>query len=621
MSEIQSQGSQIKKLRQPIVVVLGHVDHGKTSLLDKIRSTAIAAREAGGITQHIGASIVPSDVIEKIAEPLKKIVPIKLTIPGLLFIDTPGHELFSNLRKRGGSIADFAILVIDITKGLQDQTFEAIDLLKSRKVPFLVAANKIDKVSGWESFSDQPFAISFQKQSSKAKEELEKIIYGTIVIKLSELGFQSDLYTKIKDFTKTIAIVPLSAKTGEGVPDLLAVLAGLTQQYLKNKLVFAEGPAKGSILEVKEVEGLGTVLDAIIYDGVIRVGDIIVLNGKNGPIITTVRSLLMPSPLSDMRAKGTKFVNVHEVYAAAGVRIAAANLEYALAGSSIHVASNYEEAEKISKVLQNEVKELIFKAENNGIIIKADTLGTLEALIEAFKRMNIPIRVADIGNVNKSDVLEASLTSKKDRSLGVIIAFNVKILPEAETELLHNNVKVFQNNIIYHIIEEYNEWREKLKEEEIQKELNSLIRPGKFKILPGYVFRRSNPAIVGVEVNGGVIKPGYPLINDKGKDLGRIMAIKDKDKSLEFAKVGSTVAVSIEGKILIGRHANEGDVIYTDVPQEHAMKLITQFRNYISDDELLTLKEIAEIKKNSGFKEYNIVLSKIKEILDKKSNR
>ncbi len=619
MSQVQSQG-QTKKLRQPIVVVLGHVDHGKTSLLDKIRSTAIAAREAGGITQHIGASIVPSAVIEKISEPLKKIVPIKLIIPGLLFIDTPGHELFSNLRKRGGSIADFAILVIDVTKGLQDQTYEAIDLLKSRKVPFLIAANKIDRLPGWESNPDQPFVVSYQNQSKRAKEELERVIYGTIVTKFSELGFQADLYMKIKDFTKTVAIVPVSAKTGEGVPDLLAVLAGLAQQYLRNRLVFAEGPAKGSVLEVKEAEGLGTVLDAIIYDGVIKVGDIIVLNGKNGPIITNVRSLLMPAPLSDLRAKGTRFVNVSEVYAAAGVRIAASGLEYALAGSSIYVANNYEEAKEISKTLQSEVKELIFKADKDGIIIKADTLGTLEALVEAFKRMNIPIRVADIGNVNKSDILEASLSAKKDRSLGVIIAFNVKILPEAEAELANSNVKVFQNNIIYHLIEEYENWRENLKKEELQKELDSLIRPGKFKILPGYVFRRSDPAIVGVEVSGGIIKPGYPLINEKGKELGRIMAIKDKDKSLEFAKVGQAVAISIEGKILIGRHANEGDTIYTDVPHEHAMKLVTQFKNIISNDELLTLKEIAEIKKNAGFKEYNLLLSKIKEILDKKIN-
>jgi translation initiation factor 5B len=602
---------QQARLRQPIVVVLGHVDHGKTSLLDKIRSTAVAAKEAGGITQHIGASVVPADVIEKLAEPLKKIIPVKLTIPGLLFIDTPGHELFSNLRRRGGSVADFAILVVDVTKGFQNQTYESLDLLKSRKVPFLVAANKIDRIPGWVSYPDEPFVLSYEKQSEDVKRNLEEVIYGKIALSLSEQGFSADLFTRIRDFTRTVAIVPVSAKTGEGIPDLLAVLAGLTQQYLKKRLIYAEGPAKGSVLEVKEIPGLGTAVDAIIYDGVIKEGDIIVLNGKNGPIITTVRSLLMPAPLSDMRAKGVKFISVPEVQAAAGIRISAAGLDDALAGSSLYVASSYEEAKEIAEKLKGEVKELIFKGENLGVIVKADTLGTIEALLEALRRLNIPVRLADVGNVTKNDVLEASLTAKTDRSLGVILAFNVKVLPEAEEEALRSGVKIFQDNIIYHLLDQYTEWREKLKEEEIMSQLNQLVRPGKFMVLPGFVFRRSDPAIVGIEVLGGVLRPGYPLLSAKGREVGRILAIKDNDKSLDIVRTGSKVAISIEGKIMVGRHIEEGDIIYTDVPADHATKLLTNFRKFISDDEVLVLKEIAELKKKLGQKEYSLVLNKL----------
>ncbi|MFP3402095.1 MAG: translation initiation factor IF-2 [Acidilobus sp.] len=602
---------QQARLRQPIVVVLGHVDHGKTSLLDKIRSTAVAAKEAGGITQHIGASVVPADVIEKLAEPLKKIIPVKLTIPGLLFIDTPGHELFSNLRRRGGSVADFAILVVDVTKGFQNQTYESLDLLKSRKVPFLVAANKIDRIPGWVSYPDEPFVLSYEKQSEDVKRNLEEVIYGKIALSLSEQGFSADLFTRIRDFTRTVAIVPVSAKTGEGIPDLLAVLAGLTQQYLKKRLIYAEGPAKGSVLEVKEIPGLGTAVDAIIYDGVIKEGDIIVLNGKNGPIITTVRSLLMPAPLSDMRAKGVKFISVPEVQAAAGIRISAAGLDDALAGSSLYVATSYEEAKEIAEKLKGEVKELIFKGENLGVIVKADTLGTIEALLEALRRLNIPVRLADVGNVTKNDVLEASLTAKTDRSLGVILAFNVKVLSEAEEEALRSGVKIFQDNIIYHLLDQYTEWREKLKEEEIMSQLNQLVRPGKFMVLPGFVFRRSDPAIVGIEVLGGVLRPGYPLLSAKGREVGRILAIKDNDKSLDIVRTGSKVAISIEGKIMVGRHIEEGDIIYTDVPADHATKLLTNFRKFISDDEVLVLKEIAELKKKLGQKEYSLVLNKL----------
>jgi len=599
------------RLRQPIVVVLGHVDHGKTSLLDKIRSTAVAAKEAGGITQHIGASIVPADVIEKIAEPLKRIIPVKLTIPGLLFIDTPGHELFSNLRRRGGSVADFAILVVDVTKGFQNQTYESLELLRARKVPFLVAANKIDKIPGWEPHPDTPFIESYRLQSEQARKALEEAIYGKIVLSLSEQGFSADLFTRVKDFARTVAVVPVSAKTGEGIADLLAVLAGLTQQYLRKRLQYAEGPAKGSVLEVKEIPGLGTVVDAIIYDGVLKVGDIIVLNGKSGPIISVVRSLLMPAPLSDMRAKGVKFVNVDEVHAAAGVRIAAAGLEEALAGSSLVAARDEKEAKELAEALKGEVKELIFRRDQVGVVVKADTLGTLEAMLEALKKYEVPVRLADVGNVSKSDVIEASFSGRKDKSLGAVLAFNVKILPEAELEASSLGVKIFQDNIIYHLLDQYLEWRQKLKEEELEAKLNQLVRPGKFMIIPGYVFRRSDPAIVGVEVLGGVIRPGYPLITAKGREIGKILAIRDNDKSLDIARTGAKVAVSIEGKIMIGRHVDEGEVVYTDVPFDHATKLLNEFRSYISDDEVLTLKEIAELKRKLGLKEYALILNKL----------
>jgi translation initiation factor 5B len=606
---------EVKKLRQPIVVVLGHVDHGKTTLLDKIRKTAIAAKEAGGMTQHIGASLVPADVIESIAEPLKKIVPVKLIIPGLLFIDTPGHELFSNLRRRGGSVADFAILVIDIMEGPRPQTYEALELLRSRRTPFVVAANKIDRIPGWRPNPDTPFIFSFQKQDARVREELERRVYD-IVGKLYEVGIPSDLFTRIRDFTKKVAIVPVSARTGEGIAELLAILAGLTQQYMRERLRYAEGPAKGVVLEVKEQHGLGTVVDAIIYDGVIRVGDTIVLAGKNGPIVTSVKALLMPRPLEEIRAKEAKFMLVEEVTAAAGVRIAAQGLEDALAGSPLYVVGDGD-ISKYVELVKEEVKSVIIRTENVGVVVKADTLGTLEAIVEALRRRNVPVRIADVGPVSKSDVVDAAVTAKIDKYLGVILAFNVKVLPEAEEEAAATGVKIFQNNIIYRLIEDYEEWVKKTKAEERAKALEALIRPGKVRIIPGYVFRRSDPAIVGVEVLGGVIKPGYPVMDSTGRPLGRIMAIKDRDRSLPEARAGAAVAISIQGRVLVGRHIDEGDIIYTDVPAEHASKLLTEFQDMISLDEIMTLKEIVEIKYNSGDRDYLIPLTKIRKMLEK----
>ncbi len=601
------------RLRQPIVTVLGHVDHGKTTLLDKIRRTAVAAREAGGITQHIGASFVPAEVIERIASPLKKIIPIKLIIPGLLFIDTPGHELFSNLRRRGGSVADFAIVVIDIMEGFQPQTYEAVELLKERRVPFLVAANKIDRIPGWKPNPDEPFIFTIKKQDPQVQALLEQKVYE-IVAKLYEEGLPAELFTRIKDFTKAIAIVPVSARTGEGIPELLAVLAGLTQQYLKNRLRYAEGPAKGVVLEVKEHPGLGTTLDAVIYDGVLRVGDMIIVGGKNGAIKTVVRALLMPRPLQDIRSRETKFMNVDAVYAASGVRIAAPGLENALAGSPLYVASSEEDAEKLVKEVEKELEEIRIRTDKVGVVVKADTLGTLEALVTALKRRNIPVRIADIGPVSRIDVIDASITRKEDPFLGVILAFNVKTLPEAEDEAKRLGVKIFSDSVIYRLLESYEKWIEEEKRRQRLMKLAQLVRPGKIRILPGFVFRRSNPAIVGVKVEGGIIKPGYPLMDVQGRPLGRIMAIKDRDKSLSEAKLGMEIAISIQGRILIGRHVDEGDIMYTNIPAEHARQLVTEFRDLLSDDELSVLKEIAEIKRKKGEIAFTSVLLKLKKV-------
>ena len=266
-------------IRQPIVCVLGHVDTGKTSLLDKIRKTSVQAREAGGITQHIGASFFPADTIKQLVGPLLSMVKGEIEIPGLLIVDTPGHESFANLRRRGGSVADIAILVIDVLRGFEAQTYECVDILKARKTPFLVAANKIDRIPGWKSIEGAPFMRVYQQQDPYVREDLDMRIYDIIGV-FSRLGINPDRFDRIKDFTKTVAIVPTSAVTGEGITDLLMVLVGLTQQYLKKRLQTTEGPAKGTVLEVKEEPGLGLTLNTIIYDGILQKDDMIVVGGR-----------------------------------------------------------------------------------------------------------------------------------------------------------------------------------------------------------------------------------------------------------------------------------------------------------------------------------------------------
>ena len=587
------------RLRQPIVVVLGHVDHGKTTLLDKIRGTAVASREPGAITQHVGASIVPSHVIEKIAEPLKKLIPIKLKIPGLLFIDTPGHEMFSNLRRRGGSVADFAILVVDINEGFQNQTFEAVEILKQRRVPFLVAANKIDKIPGWRPQPGQPFIFSARSQRPDALQRLDDLIYK-LMGQLGQAGFASDRFDRVRDFTRTVAIVPVSAKTGEGIPELLAVLAGLTQQYLAKRLMYAEGPARGVVLEVKEETGLGTTIDVIIYDGILRRNDTIVVGGLEEPIVTRIRALLMPKPLQEIRSPEDRFIQVDEVVAAAGVKIAAPGLDKAVAGAPIMAVEDPSRLDEVKEKVMEEVRSIRISTDETGLVVKADTLGTLEALVETLKSRGVPVRVADVGNVSKRDVIEAAVTAKRDRYLGVILAFNVKVLKDAEELAATEGVPIFTHNVIYRLLEEYEEWVRREREREKMRQLAALVRPGKIRILPGYVFRRSDPIIVGIEVLGGIIRPGYPLMRKDGKRIGEIMQIRDRDKVLQEARAGQEVAISIRGKAMVGRHIDEGDILYTDIPSDHASKLLTKFAGDISDDEKMVLKEIIEIKRKQN---------------------
>ena len=589
-----------KRLRQPIVVVLGHVDHGKTTLLDKIRGTTVAMKEPGAITQHVGASFVPADVIEKLAEPIRKFLPkFKLVIPGLLFIDTPGHEVFSNLRRRGGSVADFAILVVDVMEGFQPQTYEAIEILRQRRVPFLVAANKIDRIPGWEPHPNEPFLITIRKQRPEVQQRLEELLWN-IIGELYKLGFQADRFDRVKDFTRTVAVVPVSAKTGEGIPELLAVLAGLTQRYLQKRLLYAEGPAKGVILEMREQPGLGVVADVIIYDGILRKGDLIVTGGLEGPVITRVRSLLRPKPLVEIRAAKRELEPVDEVVAAAGVRVVAPGLEKAVAGAPLFVARDEEEAKQLARKVMEEIESIRIRTDKEGVVVKADTLGTLEALVEALKKRGIPIRVADVGPIAKRDVMEAVASKQLNKYYGVIIGFNVKVLPEAEEEAKKHGITIFTHNVIYKLIEDFEKWYKEQVEADRRREFESLVRPGKIRILPGYVFRRSNPAIVGVEVLGGVIKPGYPLMREDGKRIGKIKQIQDKGKPIPEARAGMAVAISIEGRVMIGRQVDEGDVLYTDIPESHAKLLLTKYRSWLSDDEMMVLKEIIKIKRREN---------------------
>ncbi|MCJ2534052.1 MAG: translation initiation factor IF-2, partial [Candidatus Thermoplasmatota archaeon] len=537
--------------RQPIVSVLGHVDHGKTSLLDFIRGTTVVSRESGAITQHIGATEVPIDVIYNVCGDL--LTSKKFALPGLLFIDTPGHHAFTTLRSRGGSLADLAVLIVDVNEGFRPQTHESVNILKQYKTPFIIAANKIDKISGWQKGKGIA-KTRIESQRVPTKTLFEEKLYDLIGI-IYDKGFESDIYYNVKDFKKALPIIPISAKTGEGIPELLMVLVGLAQRFLEEQLTTESGAGKGTVLEVKEDVGLGTTVDAIIYSGTIRKEDTLIFGTQDDPLITKIKALLKPKPLDEIRDPRERFDNINEVHAACGIKISATNLDNVVPGAPLRVAHG--DIDELIREIKEQSKVNI-ELDKDGIFIKADTIGSLEALVKESRDKGIHIRKAEIGNVSKRDIVEASAYINPLEK--VIFSFNVKVLPEAKEELAGTNVTLFDEDVIYTIMENYDVWVEKKKAELERERRQDYIHPGMIKFLPEYVFRVSHPAVIGVRILAGRIKDGMRLMREDGKVIGTIRGIQSENKSIDEAIQGQEVAISIEG-VTVGRQIKGEDIL------------------------------------------------------------
>ena len=575
-------------IRQPVVSVLGHVDHGKTKLLDAIRGTSVQAREAGAITQHIGATEVPIDHIYKVCGPLigKK----KFDVPGLLFIDTPGHHSFITLRARGGSLADIAVLVIDIREGIMPQTIESIKILRQYKTPFVIALNKIDAIQGWVVEKDAPFVLNEKKQQAHTIAAFEERLYS-VIGDLSMHGISADRYDRIDDFTKAVALVPISAKEGIGVPDLLLMLIGLAQRFLESQLAKAEGPGRGTILEIKEEKGLGKTLDMILYDGVLKKGDTVALGTRGAPVVTRVKAILKPKPLDEIRDPRDRFDSVSVLHAAAGVKLSCQNMEGVIAGAPIRVVKN--EKDPSIKEMTEEASVKI-EVQDQGITIKADAIGSLEALAYEAKAAGIPIRKYGVGEVSRRDVVEtAAFTDPMNR---VMLVFNAPVSKEAEAEIASSGVKLFSNQVVYRLIEEYQEWVEDTKKSKDATQRMEIPFPAKFMILPNCVFHATKPAIVGVRVLAGKVRGGLNLIKKDGSDAGRVRSLRDGEEVLKDASQGDEVAMAIDG-VTVGRQIDVEDVIYVELLES----TIRQFLNNadLNEDEKMTLQEYLEIKRKS----------------------
>ena len=579
------------QIRQPIVTVCGHVDHGKTSILDCLRGSCIQEGEKGGITQKISFTLYPMNQL-KTACPLIDKSGIKLNIPGFLLIDTPGHAAFTNLRKRGGSLADLAILVIDINEGIKPQTAEVIQILRLNKTPFLIALNKIDNISGWKTNLDSPLKESVESQAINIKQTFDER-YMTIIGSLNNYGFDADLYYNISDFTKKIAMIPCSARTKEGIPELVMMLCGLSQKYLSDKLKI-EKDAKGVMLEIKK-EKTTNYIEAILYDGELNKSDEIAIanfNIEKDPIITKIRILEEIEPLC------ARFKPKEYVHASTGIRMQLIEKSEVLPGMPFEIYKNNikELKEKFKKEVSENINSSLSK---NGIIAKADSLGSLEALLVLLKQENIPVLKAGIGNINKSDIISAKANFEINEIDAIIAGFNVEIDEDAKSLYeSEKNVNIIKDEVVYKLIENLSKWRIEKNREIEKKRMLGLTTICKLNILHQYVFRNTSPAIFGVRVDGGRLIRELHLIDENGEKVGRVKNIQSENKSVEEAKEGMEIAMSVPG-LNFERALKNVNYLYTDI-SERQFREFKKNKDLLNGSEIKAIQEIADIKRKTN---------------------
>jgi translation initiation factor 5B len=558
----------VAELREPIVSLLGHVDHGKTTLLDRIAGSVRASKEAGGITQHIGAIEVPGPTLRRLCEGI--LTEAQLAVPGLLFVDTPGHRSFETLRRRGGALADLAVLVIDVREGLMPQTRESIQILRHEKTPFAVALTKIDLLAGWRK---TPTPLPVLEQIARATPEfgraLDQHLYS-VAQELDRLGFSAERFDRVSDFTRNVGIVPVSAKTGVGVPELIALLVGLAQRFLKEELALVTNGGEATILERSDQKGIGPVGNVIVYRGRLTIGDEIVATGRSEPFTTRVRGIYRPIPLKPGTAsKQVKLRSFDKVLAAAGVYLSAPGIEDAMPGGLLKVVQTPEEAERVRAELARESQPVAELAES-GVAIFADALGGLEALAFECREGKIPVHEAIVGPVGRPTIIR--MATVRDPSHRAVLAFNVPVLPDAQPEGEAGPVQIFRSDVMYRLIEEYTAWRDqRLRALEAQRRLE-LVHPAKLEILPGFVFRASKPAIVGVRVLGGTLRPGVRLMKTDGTEVGVLKALQKDGTSVASAEESSELAASIDGAV-VGRNVKEGEQLLVQIPESAARRL------------------------------------------------
>lgn len=588
--------ANVEDLRSPICCVLGHVDTGKTSLLDYIRLTNVQGGEAGGITQQIGATFFPYEALEAETRELNERYHYTLRVPGLLIIDTPGHESFTNLRSRGSSLCDIAVLVVDIMHGLEPQTRESIRLLRERKCPFIIALNKVDRLYGWVPNAKMDIEQTLSKQSASVRAEYDSRV-KQVKTELAVEGLNADLYYQNEDKRRVVSIVPTSAKTGEGVCDLLLLEIQLVQQLLKNKMTYKDD-LQCTVLEVKPITGYGFTIDVILINGVLHEGDKVCLCGQGGPIFTQIRCLLTPQPMKELRVRG-EYVHHKTIKAAMGIKIAAPELEEVVPGTPLLLVRPGDDKEELGRLVMRDsasVRDQI-DPDGVGVMVQSSTLGALEALLSFLKSMKIPVGDAAIGPLHKRHVYQSIGMQRKEPRYAVVLAFDVTISDDARELAEKNDVQIFEAHIIYHLFDKFTLYMKEYEQREKDKLRAIAVFPVQLTIIDS-AFHNTDPMIVPVRVDAGQLRLGTPLCRQKSDDeviyIGNVLSMERDNKTIDKATPGMEVAVKIntgESNALFGRSCNNGDTLLSRITRP-SVDAIKKFKDELVADDVVLLAQL-----------------------------
>ncbi|XP_041360347.1 eukaryotic translation initiation factor 5B-like [Gigantopelta aegis] len=589
------------KLRAPVVCVLGHVDTGKTKILDKLRRSHVQDGEAGGITQQIGATNVPRDAILEQTKMCKEFQKNELKVPGLLIIDTPGHESFSNLRSRGSSLCDIAILVVDLMHGLEPQTLESIKLLEDRHTPFVVALNKVDRLYQWKPMPNVDIASTLKKQSGPTKLQFDEMM-NQVILQMAEQGLNVCLAWDNKDPDEYISMIPTSAHSGDGMGSLIAQICDVSQTRIAKQLAYSE-ELHATTMEVKAIPGLGTTVDVILVNGKLCEGETIVIAGTEGPITTQIRGLLMPQPMKELRVKN-QYEHHKEILAAQGVKIIAKDLEKALAGLPLYVATHSDEIDYYKSELQQALSDVLdsINVTERGVFVQASTLGSLEALLEFLRTSKIPYAGISIGPVHKKDIMKASVMLEHDGQYAVILAFDVKVERDAQDLADSLGVKIFTADIIYHLFDHFMAYRDEQKKKKQEEFKHIAVFPCKLRVLPQFIFNSRDPIVIGVSVESGFLKEGTPICVPSREfvDLGRVTSIEYNHKGVDIARQGQEVCIKIESipgeaPKLYGRHFDHSDTLVSKITRDSIDAVKNYFRDNMQKQDWMLIVELKKL--------------------------